>query len=89
MNHKPFTAKIESVSQEANLTIRFSDLLKPQSNLTLIRESINLTLIPHLLPEEFDQGLITFDWEVKKLKEDFLIIQIKFENPLYISMDIT
>lgn len=89
MNHKPFTAKIESISQEANLTIRFSDLLKPQSNLTLIQESINLTLIPHLLPEEFDEGLIAFDWEVKKLKEDFLIIQIKFENPLYISMDIT
>ena len=55
---KPLTAKIDSISQNSNLTIKFSERIRAIRNLTMIQEAMNLTLLPHSLPEEFDIDLI-------------------------------
>lgn len=88
LNVEPLTAKIESISQRANLTIKFSEQLKPQTNLTLIKSAINLTLVPQNLPEEFDMDLISFDWKILSFSKETMVIQIFFKNPLYVSMNI-
>lgn len=72
-----------TISNEGEVRILFSESLIIPPNLTVFdSETLQLELIPSGLVMD---RYLNFDWVVTDFTEKYFVIQLEFENPLYVS----